>query len=358
MYAVIMAGGKGTRLWPVSRNDKPKQFQTFFGEKSLIRETYDRLLPRFKPEEIFVSTIPDFVPDVKKNIPEMADENIIAEPMLMGTAAACGLVSKILFERDNDSSVIFLPSDHVIENPEEFLKVVSFADQTLQKNPGHIIQIGIQPTKPDNGLGYIQTGEKIEDSNNLELFKVKRFVEKPDMATAEEYLKSGDYLWNAGIFIWKNSHILDLIKQNLPDTSTALDKIGQSIGKPDYTQVLKDEYAKVEKTTIDYGIIEKTSDLLVIPGDFGWSDVGNWGAFLEVLTKRNDTKVISDGNHIGVGDDNCMVLAGEKMIATVGLSDIVVIDTPDALLICNSNRSHEIKDLLDKMKENGKEIHL
>lgn len=353
-----MAGGQGTRLWPLSRVKKPKQLQALASEKTMIRETYERLVPKFKPEEIIVSTTPSFIEDIKRALPELPPENFIVEPFLMGTAAACGLVSKILHLRDKNSSVIFLPSDHIISNKVDFIKTLDFAEELINKHQDHILTIGINPTKPDVGLGYIQMNEQIESEHDLKAFTVKRFVEKPDLKTAQEYVSSWDYLWNAGIFIWKTEYILKLFKDNLPQTYEALEAIGRASGTEKEKKVLETEYAKVENTAIDYGIMEKTKKILVIPSDFGWSDVGSWGTLLEVLSKIHGTDIITRGHHIGVDNNNCLVLGNDKLIATVGLKDIVIIDTPDAMLICNSKESHKVKDLLKKFKEEGKHLYL
>lgn len=358
MFAVIMAGGQGTRLWPLSRVKKPKQLQAIVSEKTMIRETFERLLPKFKPEEIIISTTPAFAEEIKKELPEISEQNYVIEPFLMGTAAACGLVSKVLNVRDKDCSVIFLPSDHIINNKVEFIKTLDFAEDLINKHSDNIITIGINPTKPDIGLGYIQMNEQIESEKDLKAFSVKRFVEKPDLETAQKYVSSWDYLWNAGIFIWKTENILQMFKYNLPETFSALEEIGKAVGTEDEKKVLETEYAKVENTTIDYGIMEKTKKILVIPSDFGWSDVGSWGTLLEVLSQVHGTDIITRGHHIGVDNKNCMVLANEKLIATVGLENIVIIDTPDAMLICNSKESHKVKDLLKKFKEEGKHLYL
>ncbi len=355
-YAVIMAGGQGTRLWPLSRKAKPKQLQAISSEKPMIKDTYERLLPKFKPEKIVISTTPEFADEIKNILPEIPEENYIVEPLLMGNAAACGLVSTILFNRDKDSSAIFLPSDHTIEDKKEFVEVIDFAENLLEKYSDNIITIGINPTKPDVNLGYIQMDSQIEVFDGLKAFSVKRFIEKPDQKRAEKYASSWNYLWNAGIFIWRNDHILSLFEKNMPQTFKHLQKIGQNWGKDSI--LIKNEYNKVEVTSIDYGIIEKTKNILVIPADFGWSDVGSWGSLLEVLKNTHGTNVISRGHHVGVDNSDCLVLAGEKLIATVGLKNIVVIDTPDALLICNSKESHKVKDLLNKFKDEGKHLYL
>ena len=351
-YAVIMAGGLGGRLWPLSRRAKPKQLHTLISDESMIRETFLRLLPKFGAEKIIISTTPDFAKEIKKHLPEVPDKNYIVEPFLMGNAAACGLVTKILNVRDPKSSAIFLPADAHIKDKRRFLEVISYAEKLLQKHPDHIIQIGIKPTKPDTGLGYIQVGNKIESDKNVEALSVKRFVEKPTLETAEKYLQSGEYLWNAGIFAWHTSSMLSLIEKHMPKLFKGLNKIGEALGRKDEDKVIEEEYGRVEKTTIDYGIIEKTNKLLVIPADFGWSDVGSWETLHQVLSELHQEKNISRGHHIGFESENCLVLSNtKKLIATIGLKDIAIIDTPDAILICQKSQSHRVKELLEQIDE-------
>ncbi|MCX6808584.1 MAG: sugar phosphate nucleotidyltransferase [Candidatus Berkelbacteria bacterium] len=359
MYAVIMAGGKGTRLWPLSRTKKPKQLHSFISDKSLIRETYERLLPSFPSAKILISTTPEYLVDIKKIIPEIAEDDFIVEPYPMGTAAACGLATKIINMRDSEAAVIFLPADHSIKDNGKFLEAVGFAEELCENEyDGYILTIGINPTKPDTGLGYIKMGSQVEESDNLRAFSVEKFVEKPNLEKAEEYVSSWEYLWNSGIFIWKTKKMLELFAKYLPETTKVLENVGQNLGTALYEKVLRNDYKKVENTSIDYGILEKTKEILVVPADFGWSDVGSWGTLLSELTKNYNTKVISRGHHIGVDNDNCLFFAGDKLIATVGLTDIIVVDTSDALLICNSHKSGQVKDLLEKFQQDDKHHYL
>lgn len=348
-YAVIMAGGQGTRLWPLSRKKNPKQLHSLMTDEPMIKDTYLRLLPVFSPDKIIISTIPEFVADIKKILPEIPAENYIVEPCPMGTAAACGLVSEILYARDKGSVALFMPADAFIQNVEEFLNVIRFAQELVENHPKKILTIGIKPTRPDVNYGYIKAGGSSSSKNKLFANKVEGFKEKPDLKTAEKYFKAGDYLWNAGIFGWRNDHILELFKKNMPETYIHLEKIRENIGKENFPETLRTEYAQMGRTSIDYGIIEKTKGILVIPADFGWSDVGSWGSLLEVLVNMNKSSSVHRGYHVGVDNSNCLVLGGKKLIATIGLKDIVVVDTDDVTLICSKEQSHRVKEVLQKL---------
>ncbi|MFA5927178.1 MAG: mannose-1-phosphate guanylyltransferase [Patescibacteria group bacterium] len=360
LYGVIMAGGQGTRLWPLSRAKAPKQLHSLASEKSLIQETYDRLLPMVKtPDRIYVSTNPLYAERIKEQLPDVPEENYIIEPFPMNTAAACILATAVLSKRADNPVIFFAYSDPAIKDEARFREIVLAGEKILEDRPNNILTVGINPTKPDTGLGYIQFGKEItENGSEIRAFKVKRFVEKPDLKTAEKYVASFDYLWNSGMFMWHTDYLLKLAEEFMPDTHKTIMGIADAWDTPNRDEILAKEYAKVEKTSIDYGIMEKTKDILVIPGDFGWSDIGSWGTLYELLSDMTDSNVVSRGHHIGHNDTNCLVYAGDKLVATVGLEDVVVIDTPDALLICNRHKSQEVKDLLSKIKEAGEEEYL
>lgn len=358
MYAVIMAGGSGTRLWPLSRQKKPKQLQAFVSDQTLIEETYTRLLPRLKPEKIFISTTPEYVEEIKRILPDIPKSNFIVEPTARGSAPACGLATMIINKIDPAATIAFLPSDHMIKDNDRFLNVLDYSARMAEKYADHILTIGINPTKPDTGLGYIKIDSQIDKDRDLKAFSVEKFFEKPTLAKAEEYAASWDYLWNAGMYIWKSETFIGLLKKHMAGTYNHLSQIVDAWGGDNEQEILKEEYKKVEKTSVDYGISEKTDKILVIPGDFGWSDIGSWGTLLEYLTEAHGAKVITKGHHIGVDNENCLIMAGDKLIATIGLKDTIIVDSPDAILVCDRSKSAELKDLLEKLKVEGKHLYL
>jgi len=358
MYAVIMAGGSGTRLWPISRTSKPKQFHPIAGKKPLIRETFERLLPKFSPNKIFISTTKKYRSEIKKHLPEIPNENFIIEPKNMGTAPACGLASLIIEKRDPGAVAVFLPSDHTIGDNDKFLKTIEFAESLAQNYSERIITIGVKPTKPDTGLGYIHLDKQLFNNSGSTAFSIKRFVEKPSLEKAKQYLKSWDFLWNAGIFVWRTDTLLKLIDEHLPKTSNCLHEITNFIDSLEFEKKLIVEYSKVEEISIDYGILEKTSQILVVPGNFGWSDIGSWSSLLEYFTQAEGVDVISHGHHVGIKDSKCLVLGDNKLIATIGLKDTIIVDSPDALLVCNQKFSGDVKLLLEKLKLEGEHLYL
>lgn len=349
-YAVIMAGGSGTRLWPLSRRKNPKQLHTLFSDKSLIRETVDRLLPIFSPDKIYISTVPDYADDIKKHLPDIPEENVIIEPSFRGNAAAYGLVTAILKEKDSNASALFVHSDAFVGKKEAFIGAVKEVEKNLIQKPDFVTLIGIHPTFPDTSLGYIELGQKLSVEGCADSYQIERFVEKPDLEKAKQFLATKKFLWNAGMFAWNAKAMLDLYKEHLPAIFDGLQKIFGAKGQSDFETVLESEYAKMEKTTIDFGIMEKTKQIIVVPASLDWSDVGSWGSLADLISKGKIEK--PKANHVSVDDENCFVISKEKkLIATVGLKDIVIVDTPDATLICNAKESHKVKELLEQLEE-------
>jgi mannose-1-phosphate guanylyltransferase len=357
-FIVIMAGGSGTRLWPISRANLPKQFHKFSSdEKSLIQETYDRVKDLVPSENIYVSLVSNIYKTTREQLPEISDKNFIVEPEGKNTAPAMGLIAAIIQDRNPEAIVATVASDHTVKNTELFKKVIAQAFEFIEKNNDYLVTVGIKPTEPNTGYGYIKVGQKFpgEDINQVE-----SFVEKPDLETAKKYIKAGDYLWNASYFIWKTAEMLANFQKLAPHIQTGLSKISQAVKTANFQQVLEQEYAQFLKEPIEPTIIEKMDKVAVIPADLNWSDIGTWSSLYEFLSKNTGKSNVSHGHHIGVGDQNCLFYArnDEKILATVGLENIVIVDTPDVTLVCDMTKPQEIKELMEKLKVNGKEKYL
>ncbi|MBE0069267.1 mannose-1-phosphate guanylyltransferase [Thermoanaerobacterium thermosaccharolyticum] len=351
---VIMAGGKGERFWPKSRIKMPKQFLKLYGDKTMIQQTVDRLKKLMPIENIFVVTNIDYAGLISDQIPELPTENILIEPMGKNTAACIGLAALHTERLDRDSIMVVVPSDHVIKDEETYLGVLKTAIEKA-KSGNNLVTIGIKPQHPETGYGYINF-KKIthEILNNNPVHKVERFVEKPDYDTAVKYVESGDYLWNSGMFIWKTSAILNAIKEYMPQLYSALNVIKENFDSDEIEKILYEEYSKLESISIDYGIMEKAKNVYVVPGDFGWDDVGSWTS-IERLYEKDENGNVIKGNVISVDTKKCIITGSDKLIATLGIEDVIIIDTEDALLICSKDKAQNVKEVLQELREKKSE---
>lgn len=361
-YIVIMAGGSGTRLWPLSRKKNPKQFQSFISEKTLIQETFDRASQVVPKENIFVSTTKKYKPLVQEQLPDIAESRLILEPKSRNTAPAIALVAATITEYDKDAVVATIASDHAIENPEEFVKTIDIALTTVAKNRDKLIVVGINPTRPDTGLGYIKLGQEFAAAEGRRIFVVDAFQEKPDLATAEKYLSSWEYLWNAGYFIFAAESFAKWTEQYSPPLYQTIEKIieHKNSSAPD-EKIVETLYAETPSEPIDTLIVEKLSSgqRLVIPSSIKWNDIGGWETLYGFLSEKNGEKMITRGKHFDIDSQNSLIYGDKKLIATIGLEDIIVVDTEDAILIARRDQiSTKIKKLLEKLKENGEEKYL
>lgn len=344
---LIMAGGHGTRFWPKSRKSLPKQFLALLEEdKSMIQLTVERLLPLVPIEHIYISTNQDYQDLVQEQLPSLPKDNIIVEPIGRNTAPCIGLGAIHIQKKYGDAIMIILPSDHEILHPDQFLDAIKdiCAVSSQEEN---LTTIGITPTYAEPGYGYIKY---LPDTYDGKVYKVDTFVEKPDSKTAEMYVQSGQYLWNAGQFAFKASTILNKMKEFMPDTYERLLHIQQHIGKEDYTQVLTEEFTAMESQSIDYGVLEKADHIYVKPGTYGWDDVGSWLALERLQTKDENGNVLK-GNVQAEHTTNTIVQAGNRLVALVGVDDLIVVDTEDITLICKKEKGEEIKELYQKLKE-------
>ena len=347
--ALIMAGGRGERFWPKSRKNLPKQFLSLTSDgKTMIQLTVERISPVVSLENIYISTNTSYKKLVMEQLPGIPEENILCEPVGRNTAPCIGLAAVHIRKKLGDAIMMVLPSDHLIKNNVMFLDVLRDAATAAEENT-NLVTIGITPSYPETGYGYIQF-----DSQNLKectsrAYKVVNFKEKPDLSTAKEYVASGDYLWNSGMFIWKVSSILSNMENLMPAMYDGLIKIENSIGTTDQEQVLESEFINFKSESIDYGIMEHAKDIYIIPGAFGWDDVGSWLA-LERINSTNEFGNVVNGNVISIDTKNSIIHGNEKLIATVGLKDIIIIDTEDALLICDKDSTQDIKKVIENLK--------
>ncbi|MBR2067269.1 MAG: mannose-1-phosphate guanylyltransferase [Solobacterium sp.] len=348
---LIMAGGRGTRFWPKSRKSLPKQFLSLTGDgKTMIQLTVERLLPLIDMEDIYISTNLDYKALVQKQLPDIPEENILCEPVGRNTAPCIGLGAIHIAKKYDDALMIVLPSDHQIKMKDLFCHTLEEACEIAVENK-NIVQIGITPNYPETGYGYIKYLPKEKKGS---AYKVEKFVEKPNVEKAREYLESNQYLWNAGQFIWKVSTVLAEMKEYMPDTYEHLMNIQEAIGTDGYEKVLNDEFRAMKSISIDYGVMEKAKDIYVIPGNFGWDDVGSWLAVGRLQKKNKEGNVI-DGDVITINTEDSIIQGNNKLIAVVGLDNIIVVDTDDALLICDEDHAGEIRDVMKALEEKGRE---
>lgn len=344
--ALIMAGGRGERFWPKSRKSLPKQFLSLTDDgKTMIQLTVERILPLVKIEDIYISTNKEYKNLALEQLTGIPEENILCEPVGKNTAPCIGLGAIHISKKYEDALMIVLPSDHLIKFPNMFVNTLNDACQ-ISENGSNLVTIGITPDYPEVGYGYIKFNGKIQEERG---FKVDRFVEKPSMELAKEYLTSQEYLWNSGMFVWKISSILKNIKLFMQDTYDGLMKIKKSIGKSEYNETLEQEFRNFESQSIDYGIMEKAKDIYVVPGTFGWDDVGSWLA-VERIKKSNEFGNVIDGDVITINTANSIIQGGKKLIATVGIENMIIVDTDDAILICEKDSAGDIKKVLENLK--------
>jgi len=352
-YIVIMAGGSGTRFWPLSREAMPKQLLRIDGEETLIQQTIARVRPLIPTDHIHIVTNKSQADQIRYQVPELNRNNFIIEPAAKNTAAAIGLAAVYLNHHNADSVMGILPADHVVKNKEAFLDTMKCAFTAARE--GYLITIGIKPVRPETGYGYIHAGEPLNPSTGI--FYVDRFTEKPDIDTAKKYVADDRYFWNSGMFVWKTSVIISEIERHMPSLGAGLKEIRSAIGSSDESSVISRVFAGLESVSIDYGIMEKSDKVVVIQADLGWSDVGSWTA-LDDISPRDARGNVIAGNVVDVESRDSIIYASNRLVATAGLNDMVVVDTEDATLVCHKDRAQDVKKIVDELKKRGAEEHL
>lgn len=350
IYALIMAGGVGSRFWPRSKKNMPKQLLKIFDNVTMIQATVNRLKPLIKEENIFVITNKDQADEVKKQLSNVPEKNIIVEPFGRNTAACIGLASLIIKSIDLDAVTIVLPADHIIKEKDIFLQTLENAAKFAYESEG-LVTIGINPTRPETGYGYIQIDEKKVSDN---IYKVLTFAEKPNYTTALRFIESGDFLWNSGMFIWKVETILSEIKNLMPDLYEGLAEIEKHIGKDSYQEVLVRNYGMMKKISIDYGIMEKSSRVYLTKGFFLWSDVGSWEEVYQLSEKDNDGNATNGIVYLDSVIDS-YVYSPNKVTAVIGVDNLIIINHEDTLLVCRRDKAQEVKKVVDYLKLNNLE---
>ena len=356
--ALIMAGGKGERFWPKSRLSLPKQFLSLTDDgKTMIQLTVERISPLVDAEDIFIVTNENYKDLVKEQLPQVPSENIICEPVGRNTAPCIGLGAMHMLKKygeEEDPAMIVLPSDHLIKNDQIFTEALTNACMVAEEGE-NLVTIGITPNYPETGYGYIRCSGKEADHSS---FAVEAFVEKPDLETAQSYLRDGHYLWNSGMFVWKLSTILNSIKNFLPDTFDKLSTIGNALGSGSECTVLKEVFPAIDSESVDYGIMERADNIYIIPGNFGWDDVGSWLAVSRINNTDSDNNCLK-GNVVAYNTSNCTIEStSAQLVATVGLKDTIVVSTEDAVLIASKENAGQIKEMLAQLKEKGKSQYL
>jgi mannose-1-phosphate guanylyltransferase len=355
-HAVILAGGRGTRFWPRSRTRTPKQLLNIVGEDTMLEQTIARLRPLIPPERMWTVTNREQLQGVRNQVPAPARRRVLTEPIGRNTAAAIALAAiHVRHSARGDAVLAVLPADHYIANPERYRVIVKAALE-MAGDPGRIIVLGVPPTRPETGFGYIERTGRALDAKGFPVYAVRRFTEKPTLALAKEYAGSGQYHWNAGMFFWRVSTFLDNLKNCLPKTHAALESLAAHIGKKSYDRQLADIYPGLENISVDYAILEPgtrepgSPRVFVIPAEVGWSDIGSWNAVYELLARRVGENVLA-GVGAAIDSEGNFFWSPKKFIAAIGVRDLVVVETPDALLICPRERAQDVSKIVKKLED-------
>ncbi len=346
-YAVILAGGWGERLWPMSTRERPKQLLQLSGDASLVSQTLRRIAPLVSVEDALVLTGAALKDRILDEVAPVPRERVVGEPEGRNTAPAIALAAKLLHAADPDASMAVLPADHVIADDAGFRDAISLAFEAAET--GALVTLGIAPSRAETEYGYLKVGVPTETEGVNE---VESFVEKPDAETARKYVSQGGYLWNGGIFVWRADRFLDAVRAHLPEVHDALSRVTSAPGDPGFAEDIERYYGSVPSISVDYGVMERAEKVVVVPCDFGWDDVGAWSALERVWPLDEKGNAVS-GDGVVVDSTGCVIYSGDGIVAVVGLSDVIVARTPDATLVCPKDRAKDVRDIVKRLKERG-----
>lgn len=351
LNAVVMAGGSGTRFWPVSRRDRPKQFLSLFGAGSLIQQAVDRCGTLASHENTWIVTGAAHAVETGRQLPQLPAEHILVEPCGRNTAPCIGLAAICLLAEDPDAVMLVTPADHVIQPREEFVAAVERAVSTLEQSPEKLCLFGITPTRPATGYGYIERGGALPNADRV--FDVARFCEKPELEEAVEFLEAGSFLWNSGIFVWRADTIVSALEQLQPELFAVLSRIRNHVGRPDFADVLEREFPQMPSISIDYAVLEKSADVCVLEAPFEWDDVGSWAA-LSRLNPQDENGNTVRGKFVGIGTNDCTIFSSDDhLVTTIGLEGCVVVHTETATLVAKLDDESQLRDLLVQVEADG-----
>ncbi len=354
LHAVIMAGGAGTRFWPASRVDRPKQLLDLAGDRSMLQGTVDRLAGLIAPARVMIVTNQRLVEPISEQLPEVPRTSIVGEPCKRDTAPCVGLSAALLHRHDPDATMVVMPADHVIGPDNLFRDAIGYAADLVEQQPSRIVTFGIKPNYAAESFGYVEReGESLASAGQPATFKVNRFREKPDAKTAQEYLDTGSFYWNSGIFVWKAKTILDALEEYEPAMFAHLQTIKAAVGQPNFQDTLQREFGAIQGKSIDYAVMEHYDDVLVVESPFSWDDVGNWPALSRLKGKDEKGNTLV-GKHLGVNTTNTIVRGDdEHLIVTVGMDDCIIVRTPDATLIADRKNEESIRKVVELLTEKG-----
>ena len=353
LHAIIMAGGSGTRFWPKSRRDRPKQLLKLFGDATMLQQTVARIEPLIPSQRVLVVTGADQAAATQAQLPGLPPENIVAEPCPRDTAACVGLAAWIIRKKDPQGTMVVIAADHVIEPAADFRATVRAAASVIDDDPTTLITFGIQPTRPETGYGYIERGELLETREGIAVNRVVQFREKPDRATAEAFLAAGKFAWNSGIFLWRARTILDELQKHRPQLGAALARVGDALGTPAEGEVIAREYPLMERAPIDKAVMEKAANVRVLEVRYNWNDVGDWRSLADLLPRDSQGNSFQ-GDVVAQETRNSIIIADDGgLIATLGLDDIVVVQSGKATLVARRGQLDKLKGLVESLAEKG-----